>query len=130
MHIFQYLVGITFYPLLWFAINNSPIQIAVVTLISIFCLNTFAILQLICHVKLAQNNRTPGKLPDSVFFKYLVCPNYTCEVLIYLSLAIGKGGFLLNLIFLFVLLNQTLSAVDKKEYYKLKDRYAIFYLII
>ena len=88
-------------------------------------------LQWKCHYEMSKNvNRSV--LPNYWMFKYVVCPNYFFECLIYLCFY----GYFQNEIafeaFLFVLINQTMSAIDRKTYYKDKNcpKYAIFFKIV
>lgn len=74
-----------------------------------------------CHAHLAGLRKY--SLPDEGMFRHLVSPHYTCECLLYLSLAIAAApeGELVNKTMLsvlfFVLVNLGLTAWGTREWY-------------
>ncbi|CEJ89484.1 hypothetical protein VHEMI05324 [[Torrubiella] hemipterigena] len=76
--------------------------------------------QYLCHKHLASLQKYT--LPSEGLFRYLVCPHYTCECLIYLSLAIVSApqGKLVNVTVLtgvlFVAVNLGATAIGTKEW--------------
>lgn len=74
-----------------------------------------------CHKQLAGLKKY--SLPDQGMFRYLVCPHYTCECLIYLSLAIiaAPEGLWWNRtllsVLVFVVMNLGVTAHGTKNWY-------------
>jgi 3-oxo-5-alpha-steroid 4-dehydrogenase len=77
-----------------------------------------------CHRHLASLKKY--SLSDHGLFRYLICPHYTCECLIYLALAVvaAPRGQLVNQTILcavfFVAVNLGVTAVGTKEWYRQK----------
>ncbi|KAK2013145.1 3-oxo-5-alpha-steroid 4-dehydrogenase [Colletotrichum eremochloae] len=80
--------------------------------------------QHLCHKHLASLKKY--SLPDRGLFRYLVCPHYTCECLIYLGLAITAApeGLFINRTLLcalwFIVANLGTTADGTKEWYAQK----------
>ncbi|KDN63713.1 putative 3-oxo-5-alpha-steroid 4-dehydrogenase [Colletotrichum sublineola] len=80
--------------------------------------------QHLCHKHLASLKKY--SLPDRGLFRYLVCPHYTCECLIYLGLAITAApeGLFINRTVLcalwFIVANLGTTADGTKEWYAQK----------
>ncbi|KAK1983721.1 3-oxo-5-alpha-steroid 4-dehydrogenase [Colletotrichum cereale] len=80
--------------------------------------------QHLCHKHLASLKKY--SLPDRGLFRYLVCPHYTCECLIYLGLAITAApeGLLMNrtllCALLFIVANLGTTADVTKQWYAQK----------
>jgi 3-oxo-5-alpha-steroid 4-dehydrogenase 3 / polyprenol reductase len=74
-----------------------------------------------CHEYLATLRKYT--LPDEGLFQYLICPHYTCECLVYLSMAVAgaPGGQVLNRTVLcgalFVAVNLGATAAGTKQWY-------------
>lgn len=74
-----------------------------------------------CHRYLASLKKY--SLPDEGLFRFLICPHYTCECLIYASLAVAAAprGQLLNRTITcglaFVAANLGATAKDTKDWY-------------
>lgn len=77
-----------------------------------------------CHRHLASLPKYT--LPNEGMFEYLVCPHYTCEVGVYVALALitAPKGMLINKTMLcvtaFVLINLGGTAVTTREWYAQK----------
>ena len=75
-----------------------------------------------CHEHLASLRKYT--FPQRGMFGYLICPHYTCECLIYLSMAFTAAprGFLLNRTLLcaliFVTVNLGATALGTKDWYE------------
>lgn len=133
-------MGLTFYPAIWVIIyNDSKFKDSInkspfvwIKMISLLCFMMVQYGQYQCHLAMSRNlNRQI--LPAFWMFRLVVCPNFGLECLIYLSLF----GCLQSLIsfeaLVFVVINQTMSAVDRQGSYKGArwiPRYAIFYSLI
>lgn len=82
------------------------------------------IMQYRCHEQLAALKKY--SLPDRGMFRYLVCPHYTCECMIYLSLAIiaaPEGQWwnkTLVSVLMFVAVNLGVTAHGTKNWYMAK----------
>jgi hypothetical protein len=63
------------------------------------------------------HNKNKTCLPEYWLFKVFVCPNYTCEILVYLALWFALLSWQSLLILMFVTVNQIISGLDRKEYY-------------
>jgi 3-oxo-5-alpha-steroid 4-dehydrogenase 3 len=74
-----------------------------------------------CHAHLAGLKKY--SLPDEGLFRHLVSPHYTCECLLYLSLAIAAApqGEVVNKtmlsVLLFVVVNLGLTALGTRQWY-------------
>jgi 3-oxo-5-alpha-steroid 4-dehydrogenase 3 / polyprenol reductase len=77
-----------------------------------------------CHKYLASLQKYT--LPEEGMFKYLICPHYTCECLIYLGMALqaAPAGQLLSRSILcglfFVVVNLGVTARGTKQWYQQK----------
>ena len=77
-----------------------------------------------CHGYLAGLKKY--SLPEAGLFRYLVCPHYTCECLIYLALAVAGAppGQIFNRTLLcatlFVAVNLGATAIGTQEWYRQK----------
>ncbi len=122
MHIIHALVGISFYPVVWFIIYQSEIAFSLVscTGFAACCLGQHFI-----H-KLLSSNKEKNKLPNHWIFRIFICPNYTLEVLIYVFLHLSLNSWNSLLLLVFVLVNQTISALDRKSFYSSSNSWAIF----
>lgn len=74
-----------------------------------------------CHAELASLKKY--SLPQGGMFRYLVCPHYTCEIIIYASLAVlaSPQGLLYNRTLvcaaMFIAVNLGATASGTKEWY-------------
>ena len=116
MNLLHLVVGLTFYPVVW----GSLITPASIDTIS----KTLAILlfwiafyfQFAVHLSMSRN-KVKSRLPNYWMFKYFACPNFTMEILLYFALAVILENAVSFYILLFVVLNQTISALDRKTQY-------------
>ncbi|KAG0674256.1 3-oxo-5-alpha-steroid 4-dehydrogenase [Pichia californica] len=78
------------------------------------------------------SNQIKYTLPNYGLFKYVICPHYFDESMIYLSLLIIKPCISFIIIFLWVLINLTISANQSYIFYKEKKEIKIsnHYIII
>lgn len=136
IHLFHYLVGLIFYssiniiPLLMYFLNqcSHPKIINIVIAFIIFLFASYD--QWINHNILS--NQIKYTLPNYGLFKYVICPHYFDESMIYLSLLIIKPCISFIIIFLWVLINLTISANQSYIFYKEKKEIKIsnHYIII
>jgi 3-oxo-5-alpha-steroid 4-dehydrogenase 3 len=85
-----------------------------------------------------RNDRDPSSvgIPFGGAFKYVSCPHFTTEVIIYAAFALLDQHILVGLAFIFTLINQILSALVTHSWYRKtfqiypKDRKAIFPYIL
>ena len=131
-------MGLTFYPAIWViiyndgkfkaSVNKSPF----VWMISLFCFMMAQYGQYQCHLAMSRN-RNRQILPAFWMFRLVVCPNFALECLLYLSLFGCLQSMISFEALVFVVINQTMSAVDRQGSYKGTGgipRYAIFYSFI
>lgn len=121
IHIFHYLVGVIFYtsiniiPLLMHYTNEElPLQYSK-CILSILLFITASYDQYNNHNLLA--NQKKYTLPTTALFKYVVCPHYFDEVLIYLSIFIIKPTISFFIVFAWVFINLTISAQHSYKFY-------------
>lgn len=126
MHIFHYLVGFFFYitinacPCLMYLNGDvEPIE----TKNIIFPLILFGIAsldQFKNHTVLSRQKKY--NLPETGMFRYIVCPHYFDEIMVYLSIALVKPSFSTILMVFWVLVNLSISAKESYEFYKSEDQ--------
>ncbi|TYZ68983.1 hypothetical protein PybrP1_000217 [[Pythium] brassicae (nom. inval.)] len=83
--------------------------------------------QFVCNLLLARlkrQNRMQHVVPRGDWFDAVRCPLYSCEVLVYLALALAAGGSNASLFYVFawVLANQAASAQLSSDWYDRKFR--------
>ncbi|TMW69316.1 hypothetical protein Poli38472_001472 [Pythium oligandrum] len=81
--------------------------------------------QYLCNRLLAKQKRENGYrhvIPHGDWFDYVRCPLYTSEIVIYLGFVIISGGThtMINVVFLWVVLNQSICALYGSQWYDLK----------
>jgi hypothetical protein len=83
-----------------------------------------------CHFAMSRNTNRE-KLPAFWMFRYVVCPNFTLECMLYLSLFVYLQSLISFEALVFVIINQMISAIDRQRVYKGGQipKFAIFYLI-
>jgi hypothetical protein len=113
MNLIHFLVGITFYPFVWMilAVETPQHYTLPSLLLWISCYFQFQ-----CHWAMAHNNQKT-LLPKYWLFSVFVCPNYTCEILVYVALWLSLQSSQSLLLLIFVSLNQIISGLDRKGYY-------------
>ena len=122
MHVLHLIVGMSFYPIVWRILlqgQSTAISSAMKTMLSSAFLGLNYV-QFQCH-SLMSANKIKSKLPDHWLFKRLVCPNFLCEILLYLVVALWTRTISSTLLLLFVACNQIISAVDRKSWYPETD---------
>jgi 3-oxo-5-alpha-steroid 4-dehydrogenase 3 len=74
-----------------------------------------------CHKYLAGLKKY--SLPENGMFKYLICPHYTCECLLYTAIAVGgapKGALFNKTLFcglIFIVTNLGVTAAGTRKWY-------------
>lgn len=78
-----------------------------------------SIVQHLAHIELANVTPTVGKygMPSSILFRYIVCPHYLAEIVLYISLTILVPTPLTLLVLIFVLVNLTDTALATLSWY-------------
>lgn len=125
IHIFHYVVGLIFYisvdiiPLLMLLLNNElkPNFLNCLIAISIFIFFSFD--QWKNHNILSKQKKY--SLSNRGFFNYLLCPHYLDESMIYFSMFVLKPSFSYFIIFLWVVINLSVSAKQSYIFYKSKN---------
>ena len=118
MHILHLFIGITYYPIVWLVLSNpAPIDWSLSLPLSVAFL-ALNYLQFECHLALSRN-ADKSKLPSStrLLFYRVACPNFLCEVLLYLVVAMWMRTLVSVLLLVFVGANQIISAVDRLDCY-------------
>jgi hypothetical protein len=119
MNLLHLVVGITFYPVVW---GSLIVPASVDTILKTLAIILFWVafyFQFAIHLSMSRN-KDKSHLPKYWMFRYFACPNFTMEILLYLSLHIILWTPTLLSILIFVFLNQTISALDRLQYYKTK----------
>jgi hypothetical protein len=124
MNWIHFLVGISFYPFVWVILDIDSKADIGQNIWSITILLSACYFQLQTHLQLARN-RDRKQLPKYWLFHSFICPNFTFEIVIYLSLVIELQSLKSVLLFTFVCLNQIISAVDRKKCYPKAKKWAI-----
>lgn len=125
MNLLHLLIGICFYPSVWVLLANTNTDLTIYGLLPLLGFFRSFFLQWQCHLAMSRN-KDKKRLPDFVLFQYYICPNMTmeCGMYFFLHLMVLKDWSMLLL--LFVLFNQTITAVDRKGIYKNEPTHAIF----
>lgn len=126
MNVAHYLLGLAHYITVPISITISPLCSFDVTstLFTSCILYSFAFYFQFSSIRTLANLRSPNStqnyaIPRSGLFEYISSPHYVCEILIYLSLSmcLGFTSYFMNACFVFVLLNQSLSALASHKWY-------------
>ncbi|CRG94755.1 polyprenol reductase, putative [Plasmodium gallinaceum] len=133
MHIFSYLLGISFYMVTPFSLYNSDKnEYSKLNLISVILFLFGNLIQFDSHVRLAKlrpkdirKNDVLYKVPYGGFFYYVSCPHYFAEILIYLSFFMLNTNFISLLNFVMVSLILIVNGLKTHNWYIkiLKDTY-------
>ncbi|GAW82527.1 polyprenol reductase [Plasmodium gonderi] len=125
MHIFSYILGVTFYVVAPFSIyNNDRKKYTLVELypVTLFLLGT--LIQHDTHLRLAKLRPkeekkiySPYKVPNGGFFYLVSCPHYFAEILIYLSFLLLNPNLINLLNYTFVLLMLIKNGIQTHNWY-------------
>ncbi|KJP88418.1 hypothetical protein AK88_01870 [Plasmodium fragile] len=102
MHVFSYLLGVTFYLVTPYSLhNNEKREYTTVGLIPVVMFLLGTLIQYDSHVRLAKlrpkgpkNLDSPYKVPHGGLFYFVSCPHYFAEILIYLSFLLLNWNFI------------------------------------
>lgn len=126
MHVLHFIVGALFYPVVWVLMYDATPSSSYPPY-ALFVSAMF--LQFQCHLALARNPDRE-QLPEFWMFDFVLCPNFSCELAIYASLLWMVPTARFFLLFAFVFINQTSSAVDRLSYYPKAKLKAILPLLL
>ncbi|CRH01366.1 polyprenol reductase, putative [Plasmodium relictum] len=125
MHIFSYLLGISFYVVTPFSLYNSDKnEYSLLNLFSIILFIFGNLIQFDSHSRLAKlrpkdtkKNDIMYKVPYGGFFYFVSCPHYFAEILIYLSFLILNTNFINLLNFVMVSLILIINGLKTHNWY-------------
>jgi hypothetical protein len=117
MHLLHYLVGLTFYPVVWLTLAGNESCNANPSSIYLWFFIAAMLGQSWCHFLLSRNLKR-DELPRVWPFTIVVCPNFGLEVFLYFTLAMHAGCKITWLQFFFVFLNQAVSASQRQRHYR------------
>ncbi|KAI8899918.1 hypothetical protein BC833DRAFT_618952 [Globomyces pollinis-pini] len=126
MHLSHLIVGMTFYPMVWILLELDDTTLTVTKTFWIFMFLITVIFQSMIHLTLSRNS-CKKKLPMFWPFDYIICPNFTCEIVLYFIIMIMIPSISTFILFVFVSGNQIISALQRKEQYPKLSQSAIFY---
>ncbi len=123
MHILHYLAGITFYPIAGYAIskNHHNDQIGSIWLLIFFNLS---IVQMRAHRELhalRTSSKMYQRIPKQGMFRFLLCPHYLSEILLYLTFAYPYCNFPSVLVLMFVFTNLSISGYNTRQWHSKFD---------
>lgn len=118
MHILHYFAGLTFYPCTGLLINNNDSPASGIIFFVSFILISW--MQLDAHYRLSNLRRSGSHyqpIPLDGPFKYVICPHYSLEILLYFLILSRIPSLQSALCFIFVTLNLSISAFFTKTWY-------------
>ncbi|CAA9989587.1 polyprenol reductase, putative [Plasmodium knowlesi strain H] len=125
MHVFSYLLGVTFYLVTPYSLqNNDKREYTLVGLLPVVVFLLGTLIQYDSHVRLAKLRPkgerkldSPYKVPHGGLFYFVSCPHYFAEILIYLSFLLLNWNFISLLSFTFVFLVLIKNGLQTHKWY-------------
>ena len=115
MHVLAYLLGLVFYPLVGVSFwCSQPQQWNMLLWV---CFLSFSFLQFSCHKELARL-RAGGQYAIPVYapFRYVLCPHYLAEILLYCLWAVSPG-YCMQFCAVFVIVSLAVNALKQRAWY-------------
>lgn len=116
MHVLAYLLGLVFYPLVGLSFWTTERQQWNIFLWIAFL--TLNVIQFSCHRQLSML-RAQGhySVPEYLPFRFVLCPHYLCDILLYSIWAFSPGGICLQLCAVFSFISLTVNAIKQRQWY-------------
>lgn len=115
MHLLHYICGLSFYPVIIMILIDMEPKVLSKSTTWIFCLLSW--LQMHHHYLLGRTRRKGYRAIDQALFRYVYCPHYMIEIILYILLLKQNYSCPLQMLCLvFVSLNLTVSAVNSKRW--------------
>ena len=115
MHALHLSIGYSYYPIVWLVLSN-PISKEANNFSLTLAFLALNYLQFKSHLAMSRNT-DKSKLPASWLFYSIICPNFLCEVLLYVVVAVWIRNPSATLLVVFVGMNQVISALDRLKCY-------------
>ncbi len=132
MHFLHYLVGLSFYPMVSFVITTGvPKNIYILDFVAFAILSClqFRTHQILYNLRNANRKHQP--LPRVSLFRFILCPHYVLEILLYFwlqyQLSLSNISILTSF---FVFTNILISSIQTKKWYEIKFGSDSRYLLV